>query len=85
MIDKACEMFGYKEDQVELRFYAGKFTSDKDKIIKHLKTITTGAGPVKVYDLDMILHQVLTVTESKTYMNDPVVMTLKALKQSGRL
>ena len=85
VIEKACEMFGYKEDQVELRFYAGKFTNKKDEIIKHLKTITTGAGPVKVYDLDMILDQVLTVTESKTYMNDPVVMTLKALKQAGRI
>lgn len=87
VISAACEKYGYEREQVELRFYAGKFANlaAKEEITEHLANIVAGSGSVRVYDLDMILDQLITTAESKTYVDDPVVMLLKALKHSGRL
>jgi hypothetical protein len=38
---------------------------------------------VQVFDIQQIIAAVRTVTEKKTYVNDPVVMTLKALSHAG--
>lgn len=87
IITAACDQFGYSPDQVELRLYVGKFRSQaiQDEITSFLKHPRAGLQPVTVIGLEEILDKVLEVVRSKTYINDPVVMTLKALKHAGRI
>ncbi len=49
-----------------------------------LGKMRAGKGAVKVVDLAEILTKLLNVLESKTYFNDPVIMTLKALTEGIR-
>jgi len=44
----------------------------------------SGKGSVRVFDLGETLTRLFKVLESKTYFNDPVVMTLKALAERIR-
>ena len=86
VIARAAERFGYSPRRVELRLYAGKFQNEaaKNDITAHLQQIKAGKGPVKVFGLAETLAKLLTVLESKTYFNDPVIMTLKALTERLR-
>lgn len=87
VIRAACERFGYAPEQVELRLYVGKFRSEaaRTAITEYLAVPVPGLRPVRVIGLQEILDGVLAVVESKTYFNDPVIMTLKALKHAHRL
>lgn len=86
VIAGAAKRFGYSPRQIELRLYAGKFQNEKTKedIRAYLGKLQAGKGPIKVFDLCEILHKLLSVLESKTYFNDPVIMTLKALAEGIR-
>ncbi len=86
VVREAAKRFGYPPNQVELRLYVGKFKSaDEAKIRRHLNTIHAGSGPVKIIGLHEVLEKLLPVADSKTYYNDPVVITLKVLKIAGYL
>jgi len=85
IIKKACEMFGYDQEHVELRLYVGKFKSiaDQEAIKRELSTPKEGLRSVEVIDIESIVQKLHQVCESKTYRNDPVVMTIKALNACG--
>lgn len=87
VIAKAGERFGYRVNQIELRLYVGKFQDEKERqaISHHLGGIQAGRGPIKVIALKEIIAALLGVIESKTYFNDPVVITLKALQHAKLL
>jgi hypothetical protein len=86
IVEAAAQQFGYSASQVGLRLYVGKFkTGDEATIRAHLGGIHLGAGPVEVYGLNEIVRALLKIADSKTYINDPVVMTLKALRAAGVL
>jgi hypothetical protein len=87
VIEAAAAQFGYIKNQVELRLYVGHFQNEaeRNEITEHLRTIKAGRGPIKVVGLDEIVEAALGVARSATYINDPVVMTLKALKAAGRV
>jgi len=55
--------------------YVGKFRSDdvQHQIEKHLAKVAT------VVPLSSVLQSVLDASKSKTYRDDPVIMTMKAL------
>lgn len=86
VIARAAEQFGYSCHQVELRLYVGKFQNETARrdITKYLGKMRAGKGGVQVYDLTETLAKLLCVLESKTYFNDPVIMTLKALTEGIR-
>ena len=86
VIAEAAKRFGYSHRQVELRLYVGKFQNcEEEAVIKTgLGKMRAGKGPVKVFDLGEILTKLLNVLDSKTYFNDPVIMTLKALAEGIR-
>jgi hypothetical protein len=86
VIAKAASQFGYSTNQVELRLYVGHFQNDEEQqeVTKHLRTIKAGRGPIKVVGLLEIVEAALGVANSATYINDPVVMTLKALKKAAQ-
>lgn len=91
VIEKACERFGYKPEQIELRLYVGKFkgavqgAATRQAIAKHLASPGKGLRPVSVLGLDDIVPKLFELLQSKTYTNDPVIMTLRALSSAGAL
>ena len=46
VIEEAARIYGYDEDQIELRLYVGKFASaaDKDIVVSHLENLHAGSG-----------------------------------------
>ena len=89
VIEKACERFGYKPNQIELRLYVGKFkgaaqgAAARKAIASHLANPPDGLRPVTVLGLDDIVPKLFQLLQSKTYTNDPVVMTIRALRHAG--
>ncbi len=86
IIDDACGRYGYSPDQVELRLYAGRFRNESDRreITTLLTGMVAGGGPVQVYGVEQVMGKLMAVLDSKTYVNDPVVSTLKALAEAAR-
>ena len=81
---EAEKRYGYPQSQTQFYLFAGKFKAGDEVVITdHLNGIETGAGPVRVVHLESIVEGLLEAAQSKTYYNDPVVMTLKALKEAG--
>lgn len=77
----AAERYGYTPDQVELRLYVGKFTpGHQEDVVAHLAAMN-----VKVVALDQIVQSLIEAAGPKTYTDDPVIMTVKALAAAGRL
>ena len=86
MFKKANEIYGYPVDQIQLVLYVGKFTKGHEPAIRaHLGTIVAGAGAIQVVGLKDMVRELIKAAESKTYVNDPVIVTLKSLEQSGYL
>jgi hypothetical protein len=87
VVRAAASQFGYSEQDVELRLYVGKFATKNSRefITTHLRSERGGLRPVEVIGLDEIVNQILGMVHKRTYLNDPVVMTLKALQHAGRL
>lgn len=84
VVARACEQYGYDLAQVEMRLYVGKFGSGhEDEVRRHLSGIAN--PPVRVIDLREIVEALVTVAGRRTYTDDPVVMTVKALAAAGRL
>lgn len=81
VIAQACQRFGYRPEDVELRLYVGKFKSRsaQSAITEHLAKMVVGRGPVKVFGLSEIVEAVVKVAGSKTYINDPVIVTVKSI------
>jgi hypothetical protein len=91
VIQSACDRFGYTPRQIELRLYVGKFkgknqgADTRHAIAEHLLRPGPGLRPVKLIGLDEIVPRLFQLLKSKTYTNDPVVMTLRALRHAGVL
>jgi len=82
----ASERFGYPLSQIVLKLFVGRFRpSDKDDVIRHLTAIKVGAGPVGVVSINAIMDGLIEASRSKTYYNEPVIMTIKALRESNLL
>jgi len=81
---EAEKRYGYPHSQIQFYLFVGKFkVGDEIVITDHLSGIEAGAGPVRVVNLESIVEGLLEAAQSKTYYNDPVVITLKALKEAG--
>lgn len=86
MIRGASARFGYPPKRIRMCLFVGKFhRPDEVDIRKHLARLRTPAGTVEVIGLDEIVRQLLAATTSRTYINDPVLMTLKVLRAADLL
>lgn len=90
VIAGACERYGYAPEQVELRLYVGRFagksTGAHERTIRAwAATQQVGAGPVRVYGLAEIMDDLRTAASSKTYRDNPVLVTMKMLAEAGLL
>lgn len=89
VIAAAAAQYGYKPHQVRVALCAGKFAikdgSGERAIRAHLGALQGAGGPVEVYNLDELVAGVLQASAGSTYIDDPVVMTVKALSASRHL
>jgi hypothetical protein len=84
VVEQACELYGYKLSDVEMRLYVGKFAGDHERDIRrHFEKVKK--PPVKVIGLDRIVEELMRQAESQSYLDDPVLVTVKALAAAGRL
>lgn len=80
---KACGQYGYAPAQLEMRLYVGKFASGHEADVRaHMQTLVP---PVRVVGLTEIVDSLVELAGRRTYTDDPVVMTIKALAAAGRL
>ena len=89
-MSSAAERYGYAEDQVRVRLYVGRFAAP----VKHTHepairawaaTQLVGGGPIEVYGLPDVIQVVRKVAGSKTYRDNPVLVTMKVLDAAGLL
>ena len=90
VVAAAAERYGYHQEQVELRLYVGKFAAPVSG--KHEAAIRVwaarqhvGRGPLRVYGLEDVVQAVREVASSKTYRDNPVLVTMKVLAAAGLL
>jgi hypothetical protein len=78
---KAAGMYGYGIDQIELRLFVGKFARrDEDRVRAYLSTMK-----VEVVAVPEIARGLVASLTSKTYIDDPVIMTLRVLEAAKLL
>ncbi|CAN5809592.1 hypothetical protein BH24ACT5_BH24ACT5_01450 [soil metagenome] len=90
IVHAAAERYGYEPTEVELRLYAGKFAATKAgeqeaAIRAWAATQIVGSGPIKIYGIDQIVKLLEEQASRRTYRDDPVIVTLKALYATGNL
>jgi hypothetical protein len=90
VIAAAAERYGYMEDQVALRLYVGRFAAPMTG--KHEAAIRqwaarqdSGNGAIEVYGLSDVVDVVRRAAASKTYRDNPVLVTMKVLDAAGLL
>ncbi len=86
----AAQRYGYSKDQVGLRLYVGKFAAPKKghhetRIREWAETQIVGGGPIEIRALADIVQQVRAAAASKTYQDNPVLVTIKVLEAAGLL
>ncbi len=90
VVKSAAERYGYAEDQVRVRLYVGRFAAPvkqthEPAIRAWASTQIVGGGPIEVYGLSDVIQVVRKVAGSKTYRDNPVLVTMKVLDAAGLL
>ncbi|HWH34715.1 MAG TPA: hypothetical protein VNT56_05465 [Acidimicrobiales bacterium] len=90
VVRSAAERYGYAEHQVRVRLYVGRFAAPVKRthepaIREWASTQIVGGGPIEVYGLPDVIQVVRQVSGSKTYRNNPVLVTMKVLDAAGLL
>lgn len=90
VVTAAADRYGYREDQVTLRLYAGRFAAPvkgtHEPVIRAWAAEQkVGAGPIEVYGLTDVVSAVQKAAASKSYRDNPVLITMKVLDAAGLL
>lgn len=90
VVTAAAQRYGYTEDQVTVRLYVGRFAAPVKRTHEPLirdwaATQVVGGGPIEVYGLADVIEAVRAAAASKTYRDNPVLVTMKVLDAAGLL
>jgi len=90
VVTAAAGRYGYDTSDVYVRLYVGRFAAPSKgtheaKIREWAAEQQVGGGPIEVYGLDDVTSAVRAVAASKTYRNNPVLVTMKVLDAAGLL
>jgi hypothetical protein len=78
VVAAAAKRYGYEVGQVELRLYVGQFKAGDESLVrKRVGAIKLGARPASVVGPSQIRDWLDHMIKSKTYVDDPVVATLR--------
>lgn len=86
LVKQAAMKFGYKEDQVEMRLYGGKFQYGQkglEDVRDWASKQSVGVGPIAVVSGQELASLVVQFAKSKTYRDHEVLMTVKVLLEAG--
>lgn len=87
VVAEAARRYGYQPERIQLRLYVGKFAgkngADETAIRAWCARQAVGAGAIEVYGLQTLIDKVRQVAASRTYVNNPVVVAVKALAAAG--
>lgn len=79
ILKEAGNRYGYPLRHIQLCLFVGRFGfGEEQTIVDYL-----GKSDIKVCNLRMITEGLLEAAKPSTYMNDPVVATIKALQLAG--
>lgn len=90
VIAGACNRYGYRADEVELRLYVGRFaapaTGTHEQAIRAwCARQTVGAGPIQVVGVADVVEKVTAAAAVKQYRDNPVLVTMKVLEAASVL
>jgi hypothetical protein len=89
VIDGACDRYGYKPKQLELRLYAGKFADKhgrhREQIANYLSGLDIGGGKLRLFGLDDVVPRAIELAGSKQYRDNAALVAIKVLDAAGRL
>ncbi len=87
VVRAAAERYGYRTSQVELRLYVGRFatSADEAQVRAWAKRQRAGAGSIAVHGLADVVGVVRRMAASRTYRDNPVLVTMKVLEAAGML
>lgn len=90
VVRSAAERYGYAEHQVRVRLHVGRFAAPvkhthEPAIREWASTQIVGGGPIEVYGLPDVIEVVRQVSGSKTYRDNPVLVTMKVLDAAALL
>jgi hypothetical protein len=86
ILKAASELYGYSKDQIRFALFCGKFRACDETIVReHLEAMNVGAGSVQVIGPKQIVEGIIDLSNRRTYINDPVLATLKLLKRTNYL
>lgn len=90
VLASAAERYGYAENRITMRLYVGRFAAPvkgthEAAIRAWAQAQIVGAGPIEVYGLPDVIQLVRAAAASKTYRDNPVLVTMKVLDAAGLL
>jgi hypothetical protein len=87
VIRAAAERYGYRTAQVELRLYVGRFSTatDEAQVRQWAQRQRVGAAPIAVHGLGDVVGVVRRMAASRTYRDNPVLVTIKVLEAAEML
>jgi hypothetical protein len=90
VLRQASIRYGYPQKEIQFRFYVGRFAAPARGT--HEEAVRTwcgkqrvGRGAIKVISLSDVVNDVRRVAASKTYRDNPVLVTMKVLEAAGLL
>jgi hypothetical protein len=90
VVAAAAERYGYRQDQVELRLYVGRFAAPTTG--RHERAIrewcagqVVGSGPIRVVGLAEVATTARRVAASKEYRDNAALTAIKVLGAAGML
>ena len=86
VIAEASSRYGYSNGSIRMALFVGKFAGTDEPIIrKHLVSLKVDGKPVEIFSLREIILGVVKAAQAKTYVDDPVIVTVKCLHALGLL
>lgn len=89
-LDGASARYDYPRDRIFLALIAGRFHYKDGRgetaIRDHFAATNVGGGPLRLHNIDEVADSLIqAVTVRDTYVDDPVVMTIRALREADRI
>lgn len=90
VIASAADRYGYQPTAIELRFYVGRFAGrskgvHEREVRQWCASVTAGAGPIRVFNVNEVVDRVLPLAELATYRDNAALVALKVLREAKKL
>lgn len=90
VVSSAADRYGYRDDQVQLRLYVGRFAAPvkghhEARIHEWAAAQGAGQGPIEVIGLDQVVGKGARGSGAQAIPGQPVLVTMKVLQAAGLL